>query len=164
MSLLNKIAKNENANKPVIYGVSGLELTDEEKYFFSKNGGVGFILFARNIVDKEQLKNLTKSLREIMDGEVLILIDQEGGRVARMKEPHWKCYPAGEFFASLYQQNQQQALDALYKNFQEIGADLSEVGINVDCAPVLDILTKKTHQVIGDRAYGDNAADRKSVV
>lgn len=154
--LLQQIAQNKNLSKPVIYGVSGPTLSDEEKYFFSKNGCVGFIVFARNIKNKEQLKNLTKSLKELMGGDVLILVDQEGGRVARLKEPHWKCYPAGEFFASLYKNDQQKALDLLYKNFQEIADDLVEVGINVDCAPVLDILTAKTHQVIGDRAYGDN--------
>ncbi len=152
--LLSEIAKNKNLSKPVIYGISGSNISDEEKYFFSKNGCVGFILFARNIQNKEQLKNLTSSLKELMGGEVLILVDQEGGRVARLKEPHWKCYPAGEFFASLYQENQQQALEVLYKNFQEIANDLVEVGINIDCAPVLDILTSKTHQIIGDRAYG----------
>lgn len=157
MSLLHKISQNKKANKPAIYGVSGTSLTDEEKYFFSKNGALGFIVFARNIEDKIQLKKLTDSIREIMDGEVLILVDQEGGRVARMKEPHWKKYPAGQYFADLYKQNAAQAEAELFKNFQEIAADLVEVGINVDCAPVLDILTEKTHQVIGDRAYGKSA-------
>lgn len=154
--LLKQISQNKNLCKPVIYGISGLVLTDEEKIFFKKNGCVGFILFARNIQDKAQLKELTKSLRELMEGEVLILIDQEGGRVQRMKEPHWKCYPTGEFFAKLYQENQVQACNALYKNFAEIADDLQEVGINVDCAPVLDLLTPKTHQIIGDRAYGSD--------
>ncbi len=154
--LLSQIAKNKNLAKPVIYGLAGPILTDEEKYFFSKNGCVGFIVFARNIQNKEQLKNLTSSLKELMGSEVLILVDQEGGRVARLKEPHWKCYPAGEFFASIYQEDQQKARDLIYKNFQEIATDLHEVGINVDCAPVLDILTAKTHQIIGDRAYGTN--------
>ena len=157
MSLLHKISQNKKANKPVIYGVSGTSLNDEEKYFFSKNGALGFIVFARNIEDRIQLKKLTDSIREIMDGEVLILVDQEGGRVARMQEPHWKKYPAGQYFADLYKQNSAQAEAELFKNFQEIAADLVEVGINVDCAPVLDILTEKTHQVIGDRAYGKSA-------
>jgi len=152
--LLKEIANNKNLSKPVIYGISGPVLTDQEKRFFIKNGCVGFIVFARNIQDKIQLKKLTNSLKELMGGEVLILIDQEGGRVARLKDPHWKCYPSAEFFASLYKENQQIALDALYKNFQEIASDLSEVGINVDCAPVLDLLSAKTHQIIGDRAYG----------
>jgi beta-N-acetylhexosaminidase len=154
MSLLQKIAQNKKVVKPVIYGLLGTTLSDEEKYFFSKNGGVGFILFARNIVDREQVKNLTKSLRDLMEGEVLILIDQEGGRVQRMKDPHWKCYPTGEFFADIYKTNVEEAKTALFKNFQDIATDLMEVGINVNCAPVLDILTEKTHQVIGNRAYG----------
>ena len=156
--LTKNISQNKRITKPVIYGVSSTSLTDEEKYFFSKNGAVGFIVFARNIENKIQLKKLTDSIREVMDGEVLILVDQEGGRVARMKEPHWKKYPAGQYFADLYETNQEQAREELFKNFQEIGSDLNEVGINVDCAPVLDILTEKTHQVIGDRAYGNSAA------
>ncbi len=158
MSLLHKIAKNKNAKKPVIYGVSGTTLTDEEKYFFSKNGALGFILFARNVQNKEQVKNLTNSLREIMDGEVLMLVDQEGGRVARLKAPEWKTYPAGQYFADIYETNPSQAKKELFENFQSIAQELAEVGFNVDCAPVLDILTAKTHQVIGDRAYGKNAA------
>lgn len=156
MDLLKKISENKNANKPVIYGVSGRTLTDEEKYFFSKNGALGFIVFSRNIENKEQLQKLTQSMKELMGGEVLILVDQEGGRVARLKEPHWKKYPAGQYFSDLYQKNPAEAKEALFKNFQEIGKDLAEVGINVDCAPVLDISTAKTHQVIGDRAYGNN--------
>lgn len=154
MTLLTKIAQNKKVIKPVIYGVSGTKLTDEEKYFFAKNGPIGFIVFARNIEDKAQLKNLTDSIREVMEGEVLVLVDQEGGRVARMKEPHWKKYPTGQYFADLYTSNKEQAREALFKNFAEIATDLREVGINVDCAPVLDILTDKTHDVIGDRAYG----------
>ena len=96
--LLKKIAQNKNASKPVIYGLAGTSLTDQEKYFFSKNGALGFIVFARNIENKIQLKKLTDSLRELMDGEVLILVDQEGGRVARLKEPEWPTYPSGEYF------------------------------------------------------------------
>lgn len=157
MPLLKKISQNKNIRKPVIYGISGTILTDAEKYFFSKNGALGFILFARNIADKTQLKNLTNSLREVMDGEVLVLVDQEGGRVARLKPPHWKAYPTGQHFADLYRANPELAKEILFKNFAEIARDLVEVGINVDCAPVLDILTEKTHQVIGDRAYGRDA-------
>jgi beta-N-acetylhexosaminidase len=157
MSLLHEIAQNKNASKPVIYGVLGTTLTDEEKYFFSKNGALGFILFARNIENKAQVKKLTDSLRELMNGEVLMLVDQEGGRVARLRAPEWKTYPSGQYFADLYQKNPAQACDEIFKNFQEIADELVEVGFNVDCAPVLDILTDKTHQVIGDRAYGRDA-------
>jgi beta-N-acetylhexosaminidase len=156
MTLLNEISKNKKVTKPAIYGVEGTVLTDEEKYFFSKNSCLGFIIFARNIINKTQLKKLIDSMREVMEGEILILIDQEGGRVARLKEPNWKKYPASQYFADLYQENRDQAKEELFRNFQEIASDLAEVGINVNCAPVLDILTDKTHQVIGDRAYGKN--------
>jgi beta-N-acetylhexosaminidase len=154
--LLKEISKNKNLCKPVIYGIKGPQLSDEEKYFFSKNSCLGFILFARNIIDKQQVKELTKSLRELMNGEVLILIDQEGGRVARLKPPIWKSYPTGQYFAEIYKDDQQLACKLLKQNFAEIADELVEVGINVDCAPVLDILNEKTHQVIGDRAYGNN--------
>ena len=156
-NILSKIAQNKSLTKPVIYGIKGTELNDDEKYFFSKNSCLGFILFARNIIDKTQVKKLTNSLRELMNGEVLILIDQEGGRVARLKPPHWPAYPTGQFFADLYQQNQENACLKLQENFANIAQDLVEVGINVDCAPVLDILSPQTHQVIGDRAYGSQA-------
>ena len=154
--LLKEISKNKNLCKPVIYGIKGPQLSDEEKYFFSKNSCLGFILFARNIIDKQQVNELTKSLRELMNGEVLILIDQEGGRVARLKPPIWKSYPTGQYFAEIYKDDQQLACKLLKQNFAEIADELVEVGINVDCAPVLDILNEKTHQVIGDRAYGNN--------
>ena len=154
--LLQKIANNKKLFKPVIYGIKGTSLNDDEKYFFSKNSCLGFILFSRNIVDKIQLKNLTDSLRELMEGEVLILIDQEGGRVARLAPPIWNAYPAGKYFADLYQQNPQNAKQKLFENYAQIARDLVEVGINVDCAPVLDVLNPKTHKVIGDRAFGEN--------
>ena len=154
--LLKEISQNKKIFKPVIYGIKGISLNDEEKYFFSKNSCLGFILFARNIVDKNQVKKLTNSLREIMNGEILILIDQEGGRVARLKTPHWKSYPTGQFFADIYKENPIIAKSKLKQNFCEIADELIEVGINVNCAPVVDILNEKTHQVIGDRAYGNN--------
>ncbi len=156
MSLLKNIANNKNLKKPVIYGIKGLELSDEEKVFFKENGCVGFILFARNIKDKDQLKKLNDSLKELMEGDVLILIDQEGGRVARMTEPHWSKYPSGKYFADKYLVDKDLAQKEIYDNFTNIAKDLVEVGINVDCAPLLDVSCEITHDVIGDRAYGDN--------
>lgn len=155
-NLLQKIANNKKLFKPVIYGIAGTFLTDEEKYFFSKNSCLGFILFARNIIDKNQLKHLTKSLRELMDGEVLILIDQEGGRVARLAPPNWSKYPSGKYFADLYKSNPEESRKQLFNNFAQIARDLIEIGINVNCAPVLDIANSQTHEIIKDRAYGDN--------
>ena len=156
MNLLKQISQNKNLKKPVIYGVSGLELTDEEKSFFKENGCVGFILFARNIKDKVQLKKLVASLKELMEGDLLVLIDQEGGRVARMREPHWPKYPSGKYFADKYLIDKELAGQEIYENFNKIAKDLVEMGINVDCAPLLDVSCDITHDVIGDRAYGDN--------
>ena len=156
MNLLKQISVNKNLKKPVIYGVSGLELTDEEKIFFKESGCVGFILFARNIQDKKQLRKLVASLKELMEGDLLVLIDQEGGRVARMKEPHWSKYPTGKYFADKYLVDKELAGQEIYDNFVKIAQDLTEVGINVNCAPLLDVSCEITHDVIGDRAYGDN--------
>lgn len=155
MTFLNKVKENKNIKSPVIFGFSSTKLTDEEKSFFKEVGPIGFILFKRNIEDKQQVKSLTDSLRQLMGGEVLILIDQEGGRVARLNEPHWRKYPTGEYFSKLYDEDKEKAKKELFDNFQNIANDLVEVGINVDCAPVLDVLSEKTHDVIGDRAYGD---------
>ncbi|MCE3254923.1 MAG: nagZ [Rickettsiaceae bacterium] len=157
MHLLNKISQNKNVNKPVIYGLSSHQLSDAEKYFFEKSGAIGFILFSRNIQDKAQVKALVNSLKEVMDGEVLILIDQEGGRVQRLKGKEWKDYPSGKFFADSYLQNKDHAKKLCYDNFSEIAKDLVELGINTNCAPLLDIITPETHKVIGDRAFGDTA-------
>jgi len=156
MTFLKKVKENNNIKKPVIFGFSSTTLTEEEKRFFKDVGPIGFIVFSRNIQDKDQLKSLTDSIRDLMGGEVLILIDQEGGRVARLREPNWPKYPAGEYFSNLYDSNPEKAKEELFINFENIAKDLNEVGINVNCAPVLDILSPKTHDVIGDRAYGDN--------
>jgi beta-N-acetylhexosaminidase len=157
MNLFSKISSNKNINKPVIYGCSGLYLTDEEKYFFENSGAIGFILFKRNIRDKEQVKALVTSLKELMGSEVLILIDQEGGRVQRLKGDDWNDYPPAKKFADLYQTNKDHSKKLCYENYSQISKDLTELGINVNCVPLLDILTPKTHKVIGDRALGDNA-------
>ena len=158
MNILNQISQNKKINKPVIYGCSGLTLTDEEKYFFEKSGAIGFILFKRNIENKDQVRKLVASIKEVMDGQTLVLIDQEGGRVQRLKGNDWKDYPEGKKFADLYAKDQQQAKKECYDNYTQISSDLTELGINVNCVPLLDVLTPKTHEIIGDRALGDNAA------
>lgn len=155
-NILTKIANNKKANKPVIYGVEGHKLTDWEKYFLSKNGAVGIIIFARNIANPEQLSSLTKEIFEIMEGEILILIDQEGGRVARMKPPFWPEYPAAGHFAELYQNNPQNAKEQIFDNFKKISQDLQKMFINVNCVPLLDIVNKETSEIIGNRSLGNN--------
>lgn len=157
MNLLQKIAHNKNIKKPVIYGIESFELNDKEKYFFANSGPVGFIIFSRNIKDKDQLLKLTNSLKELMQSDVLILIDQEGGRVSRLSPPIWPKYPSGQYFGDIYATDKDQAKSAIYDNFQKISDDLIQLGINVNCAPILDIITPITHKVIGDRAYGDNS-------
>lgn len=154
--LLKEISQNKKIKKPVIFGLSSTEILEEEKKFFKESGPIGFILFSRNIENKIKLKKLIKDLKELMEGEVLILIDQEGGRVQRMTEPNWKKYPNGQYFSDLYEVDKHLAKEEIFKNFQEIATDLQEVGINVNCAPVLDILSSQTHDIIGNRAYGNN--------
>jgi len=153
---LSHIANNPLAKKPVIYGIEGHFLTQQEQDFFRQNGCLGFILFSRNIASKTQVKQLTQQIKQLMQGEVLILIDQEGGRVTRLTSPEWPQFPSGSYFANLYQQNQSLALHAIRQNFAEIGNELKQLGINTNCAPVLDILHKSTHHIIGNRAYGSD--------
>lgn len=154
--LLANLANNPLAKKPVIYGIAGETLTHEEHQFFQQNGCLGFILFARNIKNKNQVKQLTSQLKQVLQGDPLILIDQEGGRVSRLDSSEWPQFPSASYFACLYQQNQQLALQATQENFYQIGLTLKELGINVNCAPVLDILTQYTHQIIGNRSFGEN--------
>jgi beta-N-acetylhexosaminidase len=138
-----------------IYGLSGTAVTAAEAAFFSSAKPWGFILFARNIVDRAQVSALTRALRAIAAEEnVPILIDQEGGRVARLKPPEWTARPPAGAFASIYALDPEAAREAVYLNARLIADDLSEVGINVDCAPILDVPADGSDPVIGDRAFG----------
>jgi len=140
--------------KPVIFGMSGLELSSDEKQFFSESDPAGYILFGRNIDTRDQIKSLTDSLRDLHGRDIPILIDQEGGRVSRMKEPEWQAFPEGALFGKLYQVAPISALEATRLNAQAIAMNLKEVGINVDCLPLLDVRTENTVDAIGDRALG----------
>jgi len=142
-------------SRAVIFGCSGLELTTAEADFFAAANPVGFILFARNCETPDQLRNLTGQLRDCINSESApILIDQEGGRVARLRPPHWRQAPAAKAFADLAAHNMAHALEALSLNVRLIGQELRELGVNVDCLPVLDIPQAGADLVIGDRAYG----------
>lgn len=140
--------------KPVIFGMSGLALTSEEKTFFGDANPAGYIIFGRNIDNRDQLKSLTDSLRDLHGRNVPILIDQEGGRVARMKEPDWQHFPSGDAFHKLYQTAPISAIEAMRLNARAIAHNLYEVGINVNCAPLLDVRNDDTVDAIGDRALG----------
>ena len=138
-----------------IYGLSGLELTDSERDFFRDSDPAGFILFKRNCETREQLLRLTDSLRALSGrDDVPILVDQEGGRVARMKPPEWPAFPAAERLAQLYQLAPSSAMAAARANARAIGLMLREVGINVNALPLLDVRQEGASDIIGDRALG----------
>jgi len=140
---------------PAIFGLSGLVLTDDERAFFRDADPAGYILFGRNVQTRAQLRALTDELRAIHGREHLfICIDQEGGRVARMRPPEWPAYPPGEVFDRLYDLAPVSAIAAARANGQALGLDLAEAGISVDCTPLLDVRQPGAHDVIGDRALG----------
>lgn len=141
--------------KPVVFGLAGLELTADERAFFADAEPCGYILFGRNIADRDQLRALTYSLRALHGNDRLpILIDQEGGRVQRMKPPEWQAYPAGGAFDRLFERAPASAIEAARANAALLAADLAEVGINVNCAPALDVLQPGATEAIGDRSLG----------
>ncbi|TMJ18511.1 MAG: beta-N-acetylhexosaminidase [Alphaproteobacteria bacterium] len=140
---------------PAILGLSGPVLTEDERAFFAETGPAGFILFDRNVADKAQLRALTDSLRDLTGrGDLPILIDQEGGRVARLRPPEWPAFPAPWRFAELYEIAPISAIEAVRVNAEALAVMLAEVGINVDCLPLLDVRQEGAHDVIGDRALG----------
>jgi beta-N-acetylhexosaminidase len=140
-----------------IYGIEGTELTRDERAFFADADPAGFILFRRNCECRDQLVRLTRALREVSGRpEVPILIDQEGGRVARMRPPEWPAFPAGEAFDRLYQLAPSSAIEAARSNARALGLMLNEVGVNVDCLPMLDVRQPGATDIVGDRALGSD--------
>jgi len=138
-----------------IYAPSGLELTPDERAFFRDADPAGYIVFKRNCESREQLRALTDDLRGLHGRDDLpILIDQEGGRVARMKPPEWPAFPAGEAFARLYEKAPMSAIEAARANAAAIAILLREVGVTVDCLPVLDVRQPGATDIVGDRALG----------
>lgn len=141
--------------RPVIFGVKGLELSAQERAFFEQVRPFGFILFSRNIENKDQVKTLCAAMRAVTGrADTPILIDQEGGRVARLRPPHWRKCPPAKTFSDLCVANAETAARATYLNARLIAEELMEIGINVDCAPMLDILFPEAHEIVGDRAFG----------
>jgi beta-N-acetylhexosaminidase len=140
-----------------IYGLEGLELKADERAFFRDADPAGFILFKRNCENQEQLLRLTDSLRDLTGRPDLpILIDQEGGRVARMKPPEWPAFPAGESFARLYRAAPSSAIEATRSNARALALMLRSVGVNVDALPLLDVRQEGASDIIGDRALGSD--------
>ena len=138
-----------------IYGLDGLALTAGERGFFRDADAAGFILFKRNCETRDQLLRLTDSLREIGGrDDVPILIDQEGGRVARMRPPEWPAFPAAERFATLYRTAPSSAIEAVRSNARALALMLRSVGVNVNALPLLDVRQEGASDIIGDRALG----------
>jgi len=138
----------------VILGLSGPRLLPSESAFFRDANPWGFILFARNIETPEQVRKLTSDLQDCVGRSCLIFVDQEGGRVQRLKPPHWPIYPAMSALADLYADDPRKAKRATYLNYRLIADDLRDVGINADCAPVLDLPQENADPIISDRAFG----------
>lgn len=148
-------AEHEPFAAAALFGCRSLALSAEENAFFAEVRPFGFILFARNVESPDQVRALVAELRACVGrADAPVLIDQEGGRVQRLRPPHWRAAPAAAEIAALGDR----AGRAAYLNARLIGRELADLGITVDCAPVLDVARPETHAVIGDRAYSGDPA------
>jgi beta-N-acetylhexosaminidase len=136
-----------------ITGLAGLELAPAEAAFLREARPCGAILFARNAADPEQLRRLTDAIANAIGEEVLILIDQEGGRVQRLRPPHWRALPAAAAYDKAFGDDPGRAVATARAAARLTAAELRSVGINTNCAPLLDVPSPDCHGVIGDRAY-----------
>ncbi|MCW2276228.1 beta-N-acetylhexosaminidase [Rhodoblastus acidophilus] len=134
--------------KAFIAGCAGLALSAEERAFFADARPWGLILFRRNVESPAQVAALTECFRTIVGADAAVLVDQEGGRVQRLRDPHWPAYPAAARFGAAPDGFELATLSA-----RLMAEDLLALGIDVDCLPVLDTPVEGAHDVIGDRAY-----------
>ena len=143
----------------LITGLSGLRLTADEAGFLSATRPCGIILFTRNCESHEQIRTLVAAAKEaIGESDLLVLIDQEGGRVQRLRPPLGRALPPAAAYAALFADDPERACRAAQAAARLVAEDLSALGINTDCAPVLDVPVPGSHDVIGDRAYGATPA------
>jgi beta-N-acetylhexosaminidase len=143
------------SSRAFITGVSGLELSADERAFIRAERPWGFILFKRNIETPAQVASLVRELRDLIgNADAPVLIDQEGGRVQRLGPPHWPVYPPGAVFGALYDIDPQLGFKAARLSSRLIAADLIDLGITVDCLPLADVPIAGADAVIGNRAYG----------
>ncbi len=144
------------APRAFITGLEGLKIAPAERDFLRATDPWGLILFKRNIDNPTQVADLVREFRKSVGrADAPVLIDQEGGRVQRMQPPHWPAYPPGKAYASLYAGDASSAKAAARLGARLIASDLAELGITVDCLPLADVPIPGSHDVIGDRAYGD---------
>ncbi|MCH9808909.1 MAG: beta-N-acetylhexosaminidase [Alphaproteobacteria bacterium] len=138
-----------------ITGLAGCDLTPGEQSFLAETRPAGIILFARNCQSHAQIRKLVSdATAAIGASEILVLIDQEGGRVQRLRPPLGRLLPPAGAFGKLFEHDRDAAVRAAGLVFRLLASDLRELGINMDCAPVLDVPVKGAHGIIGDRAYG----------
>lgn len=142
------------ARAPIILGLSGERLTDAERRLLAENRPAGLILFARNCVDPAQVRALVAEARAAIGAQALVLIDQEGGRVRRLRPPHWRELPPAAAFAALHARDSEHGCRAARIAARLTAADLQDLGIDTNCAPVLDVPVPGAHDIIGNRAYG----------
>jgi beta-N-acetylhexosaminidase len=141
-----------------ITGLSGTALTAEERAFLREAEPWGFILFRRNVDRPEALRNLIDDVRTTLGRAAPALIDQEGGRVQRLGPPHWPKYPPGAAYGAIYDRDRGAGLAAARLGARLIAADLTALGIDVDCLPLADVPVAGSDPVVGDRAYGQEPA------
>jgi len=142
-------------SKAMILGAAGLTLSAEEKSLYRDERPWGFILFARNVSGPDQIRELVAEMRACVNNpEAPVFIDQEGGRVQRLRPPLAQTYPPGAAIGALYRRDRQAGLRAAWLMSRLHADDLRRYGINADCLPVLDVPVEGAHDVIGDRAYG----------
>src|SRR5690606_36720890 len=143
-----------NESQTLILGCAGKLLTREEISFYRSEMPWGFILFARNVAEPEQIRDLVAHLRDCVGWAAPVFIDQEGGRVQRLRPPLAPNYPAGAALGALYRDDEESGLRATWLLSRLHAFDLLRYGINVDCLPVLDVPVAGASDVIGQRAYG----------
>jgi beta-N-acetylhexosaminidase len=142
-----------------IAGCAGLELTADERAFFTAARPWGLILFRRNIDTPDQVRALTGAFRDLLGADAAVLVDQEGGRVQRLGAPHWPVYPAAAVFEKLRGSAEKHDEKLAALSARLIAEDLRVLGIDVNCLPVLDTPLPSAHRIIGDRAYSTTPAD-----
>lgn len=144
-------------SKAMILGAGGLTLSAEEKSLYRDERPWGFILFARNVSEPDQIRDLVAEMRACVDNPAApVFIDQEGGRVQRLRPPLAQTYPPGAEIGALYRRDREAGLRAAWLMSRLHAADLMRYGINADCLPVLDVPIEGAHDVIGNRAYGND--------
>ncbi|MSO70840.1 MAG: beta-N-acetylhexosaminidase [Alphaproteobacteria bacterium] len=141
----------------VIFGCAGTTLSPAESAFFTRSKPLGFSLYKRNCETPEQTRALVDALRACVGrADAPVLIDQEGGRVARLKPPHWRIGPSGAALGAIARRDRAAGVEATYLHYRLIAADLAPLGIDVNCAPVLDVAQAGMTAAIGDRAFSDD--------